>query len=664
MKEQIRQLVIVSVVVAAFCTTQASAQLVKGNYSIELGTDGTITGFTGTGYGGVWYEYPGERYIMWFQSTGFDSTMLGDVNLSVLIEALNPDIPVTYSVDYGWTKPAWTNTSRPPLPDDVLAASESTYFARQFVRNITGDTWFLPATEYTAITRNAIVEDYHPEWVYVSVSGTNIAISRFMTIESIEFVEPKTGACCESSTGLCYITDNGSCFQGYDYLGDGTDCGDCEIQNFASDFGDAPPQYPVTLAQNGAQHTNQSGMYLGSGITTEANGQPHSQALGDLWDDGVTFNSQVTTGQSATVTIVASTLGVINAWLDLNSDGDWADVGEHILVDEPVVQGQNTMSFYVPFTATAGQSFARFRYNSSGGIDFAGPTPDGEVEDYSVAILSGTNPNPDPDPGISAISPTDQFASKWFQPVNKLTSSEYLIYGWSLVTRHDLLPMIADDWPNGSVLPIQGFRWWGAFDNWFLAEMPASLPVGFHIGIWSHNPAIEKPRAMVWEHATTSWTWAYTGQIRDAQGQIGGEAVFEFKTLLSQNEWFYPNTAPNTTYWLSITPIYSAGVVSRTPWGWMTRQTEGTLPAERILSVFNPAQWPPVLGANYEAGSPITYPATTNWDMAFELITSQPRGEAVCGSDSDLAKAIGDLNDDGVIDVNDLYVLLGFVSSP
>ena len=116
-------------------------------------------------------------------------------------------------------------------------------------------------------------------------------------------------------------------------------------------------------------------------------------------------------------------------------------------------------------------------------------------------------------------------------------------------------------------------------------------------------------------------------------------------------------------YWLSIAPIYPNNVVSPTPWGWMTRQTDGTLPAERILTVFDPVQWPPVLGASYGGGSPVTYPATTNWDVAFELITSKPGGGSD-GGGSDLAEAIGDLNDDGVVNIDDLYILLGFVLNP
>lgn len=673
MKERIKTCVTMSVIVIALLAANVNAQVVTGEYAATFATGGTITTSSGNGYNsGQWYYYPNlDRYIMWFQSTGFDDDRMGDINLVSFVEANDPSLPVTYAIDYGWTKEAWTSTTAPPLPADTAGGLESTYFTRQFVRDMTNGTWYLREGEFTHITRSYLVQAFHPEWVYISIEGTNVQISRTLSVENVDSVPPVIGACCKTSTGDCFLTDDGNCFIGYIYLGDDTTCASCQTQNFTWDFGDAPSSYPVTLARNGAQHTIKTGMYLGIGIDAEPDGTPSANANADLWDDGVAFNTQIISGQSTSVTVTASMLGVINAWLDLNGDGDWADIGEHILADEPVIPGQNTMSFYVPISAVAGQSFARFRYNSSGGIGVSGLTSEGEVEDYAVTILSGSDPDPGPDPGpgpapdpgVTPKSPSDQYGSKWFQPVDLLESTFNFVYGWNIVTREDSIPLLADDWHSTDVLPVQGFRWWGAFDNWLLAEMPSDLPLGFQFGIWTHNPGAEKPGTLVWQHTAIDWTWAYTGQVQDALGQIGGESAFEFTTLLSQDQWFYPSAAPGTVYWVSITPIYTSGVVSATPWGWLTRQTTSTLPAERILSVFNPAQWPPQLGSTYAAGSPVTYPATTPWDMAFELITSQLGGGA-SGSNSDLMNAIGDLNDDGVIDINDLYILLGFVLNP
>jgi hypothetical protein len=109
------------------------------------------------------------------------------------------------------------------------------------------------------------------------------------------------------------------------------------------DFGDAPdPAYPTLLVSNGARHTISPGLYLGSGIDPEADGQPSAKADGDDQntfypgapfppgdEDGVLLPSVITAGQSFTIQVTSSGTGVLNAWLDFNIDGDWADAGEH-----------------------------------------------------------------------------------------------------------------------------------------------------------------------------------------------------------------------------------------------------------------------------------------------------------------------------------------------
>ncbi len=661
MRERIRISMIVSVVVMALFTTCAHGQAVSEGYGVTLDANGQLSSSVGT-----WYEYPGgpyQRYFLWIKSTGFDPNRMGAIEIGAGIRSLSSQLPANYRVHFGWTRSTWTDAANPPLPP--LTGDESDYFTESLVTDLLTGIWYIDENNWTHENQTNLVEEFNPLWVYVSISGRNVNIEGTLSVESVTELPPTIGACCKQSTGECYYTDTGSCTLGYIYLGDDSSCTDCQVTSFAQDFGDAPASYPVLLSQDGARHTMTDGMFLGVSINGEPEGQPSPNAIADSWDDGFVIQTQILAGQSTSVTVTASRFGVINAWLDLNADGDWQDIGEHIIVDEPVIQGQNAMSFYVPITATPGTSFTRVRYNSSGGLSFTGSASDGEVEDYLVTIVSGTDPGPgpDPDPGIDPISPMNQLASKWFQPVDLLASTNNFVYGWNIVTRRDSIPLIADDWRNGSVLPVQGIRWWGAFDNWLLAEMPSDLPLGFHIGIWSHNPSFEKPGTLIWEHTSTNWTWAYTGQVRDAQGQLGGESVFEFSALMSQDKWFYPNAAPDTIYWLSIAPIYSSNVISPTPWGWMTRQSNGTLAAERILTLLPSNQWPPTLGSLYGAGSPVTYPATTNWDVAFELITSQPGG-GTSGGNSSLEDAIGDLNDDGVVDINDLYILLGFVLNP
>jgi hypothetical protein len=177
-----------------------------------------------------------------------------------------------------------------------------------------------------------------------------------------------------------------------------------EYEQQALDFGDAPdPRYPTLRANNGARHLLVPGFLLGNLIDPEPDGLPHPQALGDdnsnlADEDGVAWVTPLVPGQAATVNVTASAAGVLNAWLDFNADGDWADPGEHIFADQPLVAGPNALGFPVPWGATAGQTFARFRFSHTRGLSFDGvapdgTVPDGEVEDYAVRI----EPLPEPE---------------------------------------------------------------------------------------------------------------------------------------------------------------------------------------------------------------------------------------------------------------------------
>jgi hypothetical protein len=163
------------------------------------------------------------------------------------------------------------------------------------------------------------------------------------------------------------------------------------------DFGDAPdgftaPIYPTFLANNGARHTIAAGMFLGTSIDAEIDGQPNATATGDDLagvddEDGVTFlTAPFISGQPGSVSVVASAPGRLNLWIDWNGNGSWAQPGEHVLSDVPVVAGANLLNFVVPAAAVPGTTFARFRFSSLAGLSYTGPAPDGEVEDYRVEI--------------------------------------------------------------------------------------------------------------------------------------------------------------------------------------------------------------------------------------------------------------------------------------
>ncbi|MBK7428217.1 MAG: HYR domain-containing protein [Saprospiraceae bacterium] len=162
------------------------------------------------------------------------------------------------------------------------------------------------------------------------------------------------------------------------------------ISNDEIDFGDAPdPAYPTLLASNGARHNTILGFHLGATIDGDLDAQQSAMANGDGADeDGVTLPAVMVTGTTADIVVNATSIGLLNAWVDFNDNGSWADPGEQIFTNTPLVAGNNNLSFAVPPGAVVGTSFARFRLSSASGLSFTGAAADGEVEDYQVNILN------------------------------------------------------------------------------------------------------------------------------------------------------------------------------------------------------------------------------------------------------------------------------------
>lgn len=169
------------------------------------------------------------------------------------------------------------------------------------------------------------------------------------------------------------------------------------------DYGDAPG-VPTTAANNGAGHVVTAGVYLGSLIDAEVDGVPSVNSLGDdtiglADEDGVNFNIGVPTnganivqvGLTNTITVVASTAGYLNAWIDLNQDNTYGTAGsEYVIQNKPLAAGSNTVTFFVSDSVEYGATSMRFRFAKNSG-DVTGPTglaSNGEVEDYKIYITA------------------------------------------------------------------------------------------------------------------------------------------------------------------------------------------------------------------------------------------------------------------------------------
>ncbi len=166
------------------------------------------------------------------------------------------------------------------------------------------------------------------------------------------------------------------------------------IVNDEVDWGDGPDSLPTVLASNGARHNAVLGFQLGATIDGDPDGQPGLLANGDDTDadgddeDGVTLPGVFVTGTTATITVNASQVGRLDAFMDFDWDRELYDAGEKIFDNVALVAGNNVLTFNVPLTAVVGSSFLRFRFSSMGGLSNAGPASDGEVEDYRTNIVS------------------------------------------------------------------------------------------------------------------------------------------------------------------------------------------------------------------------------------------------------------------------------------
>lgn len=186
-----------------------------------------------------------------------------------------------------------------------------------------------------------------------------------------------------------------------------------EARSQGIDWGDAPdPAYPTLGANNGANHMIIPGMHLGVSVDPENDGQvmagfAHGDDLNGNDDaDGVIFNSWIQAGQNATVIVIASMPGVLNAWIDFNADGDWADANEHVFVDYLLNPGNNNLTFTAPVALASGMpTYTRFRFSTAALLQFLGPAPDGEVEDYQLMLGAPTTGDIfiDPDPTMTLV---------------------------------------------------------------------------------------------------------------------------------------------------------------------------------------------------------------------------------------------------------------------
>ncbi len=325
------------------------------------------------------------------------------------------------------------------------------------------------------------------------------------------------------------------------------------------DYGDAPdPTYPTLQANGGPAHRIVPGMYLGSSIDGEADGQPDAIASGDDNDgndddDGVTFPVPLVAGQAAQIDIVASVTGWINAWIDFDADGKWHSTEQ--IVNNGIHHGgglTESYSFTVPATAAIGATFARVRYDSGGNLLPSGPgaggnPPDGEVEDYIVHIEDGSL----------------RHKMHWAQLPDP--------NGWDV--RGYSPKILADDFLCTETGPITRILFWGSWRQDKVGEIK-----NVHLSIHEDDRTgrFSKPGRLLWEANTADGRIGLTVPADSEYGEQGwldpnsgewkrGDHKMYFKYTVKIPDDMAFEQKKGMIYWLDLQVECAGG-----EWGWKT----------------------------------------------------------------------------------------------
>jgi GH25 family lysozyme M1 (1,4-beta-N-acetylmuramidase) len=142
-----------------------------------------------------------------------------------------------------------------------------------------------------------------------------------------------------------------------------------------------------------------SNLRMGSIADTEFVSTRNATAAGDDItgsddEDGVTLAASYNLSAASSATVVTTNLSgaaaYLNAWIDYNNNGSFADVGEQIATNTLIANGTNgvaqTLNFTVPAAAIPGQRGMRVRFTNILNPTPIGAAGTGEVEDNLITI--------------------------------------------------------------------------------------------------------------------------------------------------------------------------------------------------------------------------------------------------------------------------------------
>ena len=191
-------------------------------------------------------------------------------------------------------------------------------------------------------------------------------------------------------------------------------------------------------------HVLTTGIQLGTAIDADTLSIANADSSGDgADDDGVNFPA-LRPGDSTVIRVrvaqASGNSGYLQGWIDWNGDGSFG-AGEQIAIDLQSATAGTSFIYLpvtVPATMTTNQTFARFRWSTTQGLDATTAADDGEVEDYAVTASAAAAPVFSPS-CVAATVENGGFELPAIGPGRFTLQDETLVPGWSTDATNNII---------------------------------------------------------------------------------------------------------------------------------------------------------------------------------------------------------------------------------
>jgi protein-disulfide isomerase len=151
-------------------------QMRQSSFFVQVDPNNTVTLNAGSGYmRSTFYHYNNAWWSAWFYVGPCIPGQAKQVSTALQVVPLDPNEAGYAEIAYAWSTPAWSSLypGQPPLPGHIADIDiESKYITRLPFGKINLQI----GSERQNVSYNYLIPEYSPEWVSISVRGSNFRI--------------------------------------------------------------------------------------------------------------------------------------------------------------------------------------------------------------------------------------------------------------------------------------------------------------------------------------------------------------------------------------------------------------------------------------------------------------------------------------------------------